>query len=323
MTCQERGGAGTLQLIQQDRRLAYWRYTPAAVRAAHRFAARFKIAKCRSASRSDTPAVCPSCGALITSDDGVCVSCIAVPAPSTFSSLYRLIGFARPWKGIILLGFFLTVAGTGVGLIATYFTKPLTDNVLVPYQSGKQVDWNLAIWYLAGLCGAAVLTWLLEWLRTYVLAWVSERVVSDLRTKTYSHLQWLSLEFFGGKRTGDLISRIGSDTDKICSFLSVNLVSFAADVLMILMTAMVLISIDVQLAIAALVPFPLIMWLVHWVRIRLRRGFRQANVALGEMTSVLADTIPGIRVVKAFAQEGARTSDSNAVIDAWSRSTTG
>ena len=206
-------------------------------------------------------------------------ACTAAPAPRAISSLYRLVEFARPWKGIITLGFLLTVAGTAIGLVATYFTKPLTDNVLVPYQSGHQVDWTLAVWYLAGLCGAAVLTWLLEWLRTYVLAWASERIISDLRTKTYAHLQWLSLEFFGGKRTGDLISRIGSDTDKICSFLSVNLISFASDILMISMTSIVLISIDVQLAIAALVPFPIIMWLVHWVRTRLRRGFRQANVA--------------------------------------------
>ena len=56
-----------------------------------------------------------------------------------------------------------------------------------------------------------------------MLAWVSERIAADLRNKTYAHLQWLSLEFFGGKRTGDLISRIGSDTDRICNFLSVNL----------------------------------------------------------------------------------------------------
>jgi ATP-binding cassette subfamily B protein len=307
ISCQERGGAGTLQLVQQGRRLAYWRYTPAAVAAAHRFATRFKIAQRKSSSRSDAPSVCPSCGALITSDDGVCVSCTAVPAPSAFSSLYRLVGFARPWKGIIALGFVLTLSGTAVGLIAPYLTMPLMDRVLIPVQNGKQVDRTLAAWYIGGLLGAALLTWILEWARTYVLAWVSERISSDLRSKTYAHLQWLSLEFFGGKRTGDLISRIGSDTDKICSFLSVNVLSFAADVLMIAMTAVVLISIDPLLAFVALAPFPVIVWLVHWVRTRLRRGFRQGNVAWGEMTSVLADTIPGIRVVKAFAQEQRET----------------
>ena len=74
-------------------------------------------------------------------------------------------------------------------------------------------------WYLLGFAGAAVLTWLLAWGRTYVLAWVSERIAVDLRNRTYAHMQSLSLEFFGGKRTGDLISRVSTDTDRICYFL--------------------------------------------------------------------------------------------------------
>jgi ATP-binding cassette subfamily B protein len=136
-----------------------------------------------------------------------------------------------------------------------------------------------------------------------VLAWVSERIAADLRNCTYAHLQRLSLEFFGGKRTGDLMSRIGSDTDRICTFLSVNLLDFATDVLMIGGTVIVLVSIDPVLAAVSLVPFPIIAWLVYHVRDRLRRGFNRGNRAWAEMTSVLADTIPGIRVVKAFAQE--------------------
>ncbi len=66
-----------------------------------------------------------------------------------------------------------------------------------------------------------------------MLAWVSERVAADLRNATYTHLQRLSLEFFGGKRTGDLIARVSSDTEKINIFLSVHLLDFANDVLMI------------------------------------------------------------------------------------------
>ena len=69
---------------------------------------------------------------------------------------------------------------------------------------------------------------------------MSEQVSADLRQETYAHLQRLSLEFFGGKRTGDLISRVGSDTDRICNFLSVNLLDFGTDVLMIVMTAAIL-----------------------------------------------------------------------------------
>ena len=148
-----------------------------------------------------------------------------------------------------------------------------------------------------------MLAWVLGWGKTYMLALVSERIGADLRTATYEHLLRLSLEFFGGKRTGDLMSRIGSGSDRICVFLSLHLLDFASDVLMIIMTGVILFSINPRLALVTLVPLPFIAWMIHVVRDRLRTGFEKIDRVWGEVTNVLADTIPGIRVVKAFAQE--------------------
>ena len=81
------------------------------------------------------------------------------------------------------------------------------------------------------------------------------------------------------------------------------MLDFATDVLMIGMTAVILFSIDPWLALVTLLPLPFIAWMIHVVRDRLRTGFEKVDRVWGEVTSVLADTIPGIRVVKAFAQE--------------------
>lgn len=224
-------------------------------------------------------------------------------APPATRSLLRLFSFARPWSGMIALGFLLTLGNIAAGLVPPYITMPILDEVLIPYQNGEAVVFSKVGWYLAALAGASVLAWLLGWARSYVLAWVGERVSAHLRNITYAHLHKLSLEFFGSKRTGNLISRVSSDTDRICYFLSVYVVEFASDVLMILMTAGILLSIDPWLAVVTLVPFPMITWFTHRVRTVLRRGFSLGSRAWAEMTSVLADTIPGIRVVKAFAQE--------------------
>ncbi|HJT76142.1 MAG TPA: ABC transporter ATP-binding protein, partial [Gemmataceae bacterium] len=248
-------------------------------------------------------AVCPMCGGAIRAEDGVCLACSPGPTAASTTSLLRLLVFARPCATLAVLGLLLTMAGTAVGLVPPYLTKPLYDNVLIPSEKGAPVDFSLVGWYLSGMAGAAILAWLLDWGRLYVLSRVSERISADLRTHTYAHLQRLSIEFFGGKRTGDLISRISSDTDRICNFLSLNLVDFVTDIFMILMTAALLLAMDPLLALAALCPFPLVIWLVYRIRGRLLRGYRQAGVAWSAMTSVLADTIPGIRVVKAFAQE--------------------
>jgi ATP-binding cassette subfamily B protein len=217
--------------------------------------------------------------------------------------LFKLWRFARPYRGQLLLGFVLTLASTAATLVPPYLTMPLMDDVLIPYQNGKNIEPETVSWYLLALLGSAIVAWGLGWVKTYILALVSERIGADLRTSTYQHLLKLSLEYFGGRRTGDLIARIGSETDRINVFLSLHLLDFATDVLMILMTAVILFSINPTLALVTLLPLPFIGWLIHVVRERLRTGFEKIDRVWSEVTNVLTDTIPGIRVVKAFAQE--------------------
>jgi ATP-binding cassette, subfamily B, bacterial len=289
--------------------LARWRYTIGRAPLAHQLADRFErhrqgeLAGEEELAELPTTA-CPSCGAILASEQRNCPDCGSLKDKPVASSLYRLIGFAKPRAWVILLGFLLTFAGSLAALAWPRIAGLLLDNVLNPeFKSPGSRDFRQVWWYLLAFAGTAILAWLLTWARTYVLAWVSERIAADLRNRTYAHLQSMSLEFFGGKRTGDLISRVSSDTDRICYFLSVHLLDFASDVLTILMTAAILVSLDPVLAAVSLAPMPVIGYLVHRARSRLRRGFALGSKTWSEMTSVLADTIPGIRVVKAFAQE--------------------
>ena len=304
----ERGGLGTLELAGPDGTADALHHTagrsPAAIRFARAFAAA-QLRRAGAADDSDEPAgtVCPTCGEVLPADQPECPACAPAAQPPPAKSLLRLFAFARRWSGMLLLGFLLTLAATAAGLVPPYLTMPLLDRVLIPVQAGETDDVSAVRWYLLGLAGAAILEWILGWFRSHVMAWTGERIAGDLRNAAYSHLQSLSVEYFGGKRTGDLISRVGSDTDRICTFLSVTLVDFANDVLMITLTAVVLVMIDPGLALVALAPFPVIAWLTQRVRNRLRDGFARGSRVWAEMVSVLADTIPGVRVVKAFAQE--------------------
>jgi ATP-binding cassette subfamily B protein len=304
----DHAGVGTLELLDEQARLACWRYTlgrnPEALRLIDQFEQQ------RDAMVSGVPvappaqAVCPSCKAPLPEDQEECPICTReIHTPPSTWTLFRLWRFARPYKGQLLAGFLLTLASTAATLVPPYLSMPLMDNVLIPYQNGQKIDVSLVALYLSGLFGAALVAWILGWARTYILALVSERIGADLRTSTYEHLLRLSLEYFGGRRTGDLMARIGSETDRICVFLSLHLLDFATDVLMIGMTAIILVSINPWLALVTLLPLPFIAWMIHVVRDKLRHGFEKIDRVWGEVTNVLADTIPGIRVVKAFAQE--------------------
>ena len=307
----DHAGVATLELLATEDepvRLANWHYTlehnVAALRLIEKFDKQVEAIRTGQAPESEEFVACPTCKALLEPGQEECPICTReLHTPPSTWTLFRLWRFARPYRWQLLTGFLLTLAATGATLVPPYLTMPLMDEVLIPFQNGKPIDWPLVGMYLGGLSVAAIVAWVLGWIRTYILALVSERIGRDLRTTTYDHLMGLSLEYFGGKRTGDLIARLGNETDRINVFLSLDLLNFATDVLMITMTAVILFSINPWLALVTLLPLPFIAWLIHFVREKLRTGFERIDRVWAEVTNVLADTIPGIRVVKAFAQE--------------------
>ena len=324
----DHAGVGTLALHQGGLRLRAWRFTLGFEAAVLRWKLGFENHLAGQAQTSSffgqslrppsagaddwaEPGVgqmrhvlCPVCQNVVDALDEECAVCLEKgQAPTSTWTLLKLWRFAKPYQWQLLMGFLLTLASTAATLVPPYLTMPLMDDVLIPYQNGKDIDPVVVSWYLLGLLASAIVAWSLGWVKTYILALVSERIGADLRTTTYQHLLKLSLEYFGGRRTGDLIARIGSETDRINVFLSLHLLDFATDVLMIMMTAVILFSINPTLALVTLLPLPFIGWLIHVVRERLRTGFEKIDRVWSEVTNVLTDTIPGIRVVKAFAQE--------------------
>ena len=306
----DHAGVGTLELHDGQQRLALWRFTLQHQAQALRLQLRF-AALCAAlgtdqwhAVRTPTPTpCCPDCGQTLPPDSDECPACARQPQEKSSTWVLLRVGrFAKPYKGQLLLGLMLTLLGTAATLVPPYLTMPILDDILIPYQNNRQaIDPQLVALYLGGLLASAILAWGLGWARTWVMAKVSERIGADLAV--YAHMLNQSLEYFGSKRTGDLMSRIGSDTDRINMFLSLHALDFITDVVMMVMTAAILISINPWLALVTLVPLPFIVWLIHKVRSRLAIGFDRTSRVWAEITNVLSDTIPGVRVVKAFAQE--------------------
>ena len=310
----DHAGVGTLELHDGQQRLALWRFTLQHQAQALRLQLRF-AALCAAlgtdqwhAVRTPTPTptpCCPDCGQTLPPDSDECPACARQPQEKSSTWVLLRVGrFAKPYKGQLLLGLMLTLLGTAATLVPPYLTMPILDDILIPYQNNRQaIDPQLVALYLGGLLASAIVAWGLGWARTWVMAKVSERIGADMRTTVYAHMLNQSLEYFGSKRTGDLMSRIGSDTDRINMFLSLHALDFITDVVMMVMTAAILISINPWLALVTLVPLPFIVWLIHKVRSRLAIGFDRTSRVWAEITNVLSDTIPGVRVVKAFAQE--------------------
>jgi ATP-binding cassette subfamily B protein len=219
------------------------------------------------------------------------------------SFIFRLWPFVQPYRKYVFSGFILMCLSTLVSLIAPYLTIGLMNNVLIPLQNQHSVEPTLIYYYLLAFLVTAILTWLLSWAKTFVLAIGSECITKHLRTYTFNHILTLSLEFYNYRRTGDLINRIGQDTDRLNIFMATSLLNFIQDVVMFFMILAFIFSLHTELGICTLLPVPIIFGLILGLKNKLSFCFEQCSRVWSQVTNHLTEVISGIRLVKCFAQE--------------------
>ncbi len=230
----------------------------------------------------------------------------ALVAANDAAVLWRLLGYLKPYRRQVAAGMSAAAVITGLSLVPPYLAGFLIDRVVEPVQSGSvRVD---DVKIMAWLAVAAIaLVFLVRqfsgWVRLRAMSVLGEYVARDLRTELYEHLQRLSLSFYSRKKTGSLITRVSSDTDRLWEFLALGVVDVSLAIVMLIGLSSVLISLDWQLGLIMVVPVPVLCGLIFLHGRRMGRLFTRAWRKWSHVTDVLSDTIPGMRVVKAFNQE--------------------
>jgi ATP-binding cassette subfamily B protein len=218
----------------------------------------------------------------------------------------RLLGYLKPYRRQLTLGMAAATVITLVSLVPPYLAGHLIDRVVRPAQAGTlpleqaaRVAWlavaAMALVYLVRQAAAHV--------RLRLMSILGEWVARDLRAELYEHIQRLSLAFFSRKRTGSLITRVSADTDRLWDFLAFGVVDVSLSLVMLVGLGTVLLTLDWRLGLVMTLPVPVFCWLIYRHSERITRLFIRAWRKWSRVTDVLSDTIPGIRVVKAFNQE--------------------
>jgi ATP-binding cassette, subfamily B, bacterial len=253
--------------------------------------------------------------AAATSDaDAVYAEAVAAPireaqalvAGSDTAIILRLLGYLKPYRRQVAIGMGAAVLVTILSLIPAYLAGTLIDRVARPAQDGalaKDAAADIALICVGAIAAAYLLRSLFAWVRLRFMAFLGEYVARDLRTAIYEHLQTLSVSFFSRKKTGSLITRVTSDTDRLWEFLAFGVVDVSLSLVMLVGIGAVLISLDWRLGLVMTLPVPLLCAFIFVHGKRLERYFLRAWRQWSRLTDVVSDTIPGIRVVKAFHQE--------------------
>ena len=230
----------------------------------------------------------------------------ALVAGNRRAVLWRLLAYLAPYRRRLGWGFAAAAVITLVSLVPPWLAGYLIDRVVgpvqdgtVPVAKGATVAWMavaaMGLVYVVRQ-GAALA-------RLRLMAVVGELVARDLRGEVYAHLQKLSMGFFSRKKTGSLITRVTSDTDRLWEFLAFGVVDVSLSLVMLAGLSVVLLSLDWKLGLVMVLPVPAFCWAIFWHGERMERLFLRTWRKWSRMTDVLGDTLPGIKVVKAFSQE--------------------
>ena len=211
--------------------------------------------------------------------------------------LRRLLALAAPYWGRMAVGGGMLVINSFVSLAIPLTVKGIVDSIT----GARQLDGLRGAVLL--LVAVAVLSAALNFGQSYLLSYVGERLVADLRRRVFAHLQSLSLAFYENQRVGELTSRLSSDVTVIQSGLTNNLFGAVQQVITLVGGIILLVFLDWRILAVMLALVPPVILVARFLGSRLEVTSKQTQEALGQASTVLEETLSAPRVVKAFNRE--------------------
>ena len=236
---------------------------------------------------------CAQCSRLLPEKGGICPGCIRKR-----DTLKRLLSYMTPYKARALLLVGLTLVTALIELVPPYIAKHIIDDVLT-----KDGDLGLLYLYVGLLFGLAVIRWIGNVVRRWLNTWVGFRAMADLRADLFRSMQFLPLRFYDKRKVGSLISRMNNDSDQVEGYLIFDAPFVLSNATMIVGILALLFYMNWQLTLYVLLPVPPILIGSSLIWNRLQGYWRRWGARWARLSTHLNESIGGIRVVKAFAQE--------------------
>ena len=220
--------------------------------------------------------------------------------PSRDVRAQRLAGLIRllhPYRGRVALTFVAMLLATGAALVP-------------PYLAGRAIDDGIRagdVGFLELIVGlflaAAVLNWVATYAQTYLVNWVGQRALQDLRLQIFRHLERMSIGFYSRRKTGVLISRITNDVQALDQLVTDGMVTLFSSTLTLVGITAILLVLDPTLALVTFAVFPVLALASIAFRIASAGAYRLTRETVAYVTAYLQETLSGVRVVRTFGQE--------------------
>ncbi len=212
-------------------------------------------------------------------------------------NLRGLLELLRPYRLRVAAMLSALVLGTAASLAPPLLAKVAID------QGIEKHDTTTLVVVVVAFLAAALLVWLTTSAQTYLVGWVGQRALADLRLRIFTHLQRQPIGFYESRPAGVLISRMTNDVEALESLVTDSVVTLFQSGLTLIGAIAVLLYLDVQLALLTFCIVPFVAGLSIWFRLTSAHAFRRTRETIGAITAYLQETLSGIRVVRSFGGE--------------------
>jgi ABC-type multidrug transport system fused ATPase/permease subunit len=213
------------------------------------------------------------------------------------SRLRHLFSLLGPYRGRVILMLVALIIATAAALAPPYLAGRAIDDGITDGDTGV-LTVILVLFVVAGL-----VNWGASYAQTYLINWVGQRALQDLRIELFQHLQRLSVGFYGRNRTGVLISRITNDVQALDQLVTEGISTLFSATLTLIGTGVILLFLDVELALITFLTFPVLLAGSVAFRLASAGAYRLTREKIAAVTAYLQETLSGVRVVRAFGQE--------------------
>jgi len=223
----------------------------------------------------------------------------------------RLLTYLGPYKWQVAIALVSIVIKAGLDVLGPFLTKTAVDkylahnagtrSILDPWLSSRAMTGiaQIAALYL----GTLVFSFFCEFLQTYYMQWTGQKVMFDLRSQIFRHLQRMHIGFYDKNPVGRLVTRVTTDVDALNEMFTAGVVSIFEDVFVLAGIIAIMMRMNWKLALITFAVLPVIFWATMIFRVKVRDSYRRIRVAIARINSYLQEAVSGMLVLQLFNRE--------------------
>jgi ATP-binding cassette subfamily B multidrug efflux pump len=223
----------------------------------------------------------------------------------------RLLTYLRPYRWQVAIALVSIIFKSFADVLGPYLTKVAIDRYLAPAKGVTSGVWSwLSPRPLTGIAqiasiyvGLLVFSFLLEFLQTYYMQWTGQKVMFDLRSQIFRHLQRMHVAFYDKNPVGRLVTRVTTDVDALNEMFTSGVVSIFEDIFVLAVIIGIMLCMNWKLALITFATLPFIVVATKVFRDKVRDSYRRIRIAIARINSYLQEHVSGVVVVQLFNRE--------------------